>query len=147
MLNLGDFTKIDEISKNFANIFYRKLKQSWCIVKNDSQENLETLFKSEHSIYMLIFALIVTDINLNKFSVQPSKVTINKIFYDLMIILKNLNDGKNFNSAEIKEYFNFVKVMGLVETSPEINSMFDEIKKSKSNFVKIWTNVKSEEYK
>ena len=96
---------------------------------------------------MLIFALIATDINLKKISVQPSKDTINKLFYDLMIILKNLKEGDNFNSADIKEYFNFVKIMGLVETSPQINSMSAEVKKSKSNFVKIWTNLKSEEYK
>ena len=137
-MNYTDITKIDEISKNCASSFYKKIK---------SNSDSSTLFNSEHSLYTLIFSLLVTDINLKNESPTSSKENVNKSYYDLMIILKNLNEGKNFNSSNLKEFFNFIKILGLVEMPYEIKKISDKISLSRFNFVKILKNGKSTQYK
>ncbi len=138
MINFTDITKIDEISKLCASSFYKKIK---------SNSDSPTSFNSEHSLYALIFALLVTDINLKNESHSLSKENVNKSYYDMMIILKNLNEGKNFNSSNLKEFFNFIKILGLVEMPHEIKKISEKISLSRFNFVKILKNGKSSQYK
>lgn len=112
-----DLTIIDNISKNFACAFKN------CFDKNEDKDYL----KSEHSIYMLVFSLLLTDLEFknNDNSIKNISNTgdlKNQKFYDLVIYLKNLNDGENFDSGYIKNCFKFAKLIGFINLSnKEVN--------------------------
>lgn len=98
-------SKIDNICKIFANSFHKSL------YKNEDKNYL----KSEHAIYMLVFSMLLTDINIKEnndgFNMNNSK------FYDLMIMLKDLNEGEIFDKSYCKDCFKFSKLVGYVNIS------------------------------
>jgi hypothetical protein len=65
---------------------------------------------------MLIFALLAIETELKQLSqidlVESKKV--DSIFYDLMIILKDLNNGQSFETTYLTDLFKFSKLLGFV---------------------------------
>jgi hypothetical protein len=82
---------------------------------------------SEHAIYMLTFTILCIDVDLKEYKTSNSRIlnglnklnTLNTVdnlkkkFIDMVIILKNLNDGENFDSHYLKDLFKFSRHLGL----------------------------------
>jgi hypothetical protein len=108
---------IDQLSKLLSKHFSKKLSNN-----KDSKYLL-----SEHAIYMLTFTILCIDVDLKEYKTSNSRIlnglnklnTLNTVdnlkkkFIDMVIILKNLNDGENFDSHYLKDLFKFSRHLGL----------------------------------
>ena len=52
--------------------------------------------KDEYSLYIIIFAILMIDIDIKENKKNSAKI--DTLFYDLLIILKDLNDGSSFDN-------------------------------------------------
>jgi hypothetical protein len=104
----NDIIQIDSLCKVFASSFYGK------ITKNEDNNYL----KSEFSTYQLVFALIILDISIK----EASPCVYKKFFFDLQIMVKNLNEGENYNNDYLKNCFRFVKSIGLINMPSLVSS-------------------------
>ena len=88
-LTTNDIKLIDQLSNSFAKIYY-----------NYSSNN-NKLFQSQNAVYYFVFSFIMTQITYNQnISGQLEK---DKIICDMVIMLKGLNEGKNYNNNLIEE--------------------------------------------
>ena len=88
-LTTNDIKLIDQLSNSFAKIYY------------NSSNNNNKYFKSQNAIYFFVFTFIITQINYNQnISDELYK---EKIICDMIIMLKDLNEGNNYNNDLIKE--------------------------------------------
>ena len=84
-LTTNDIKLIDQLSFSFSKIFYEHNKDN-NILKN---------FKSQNSIYYFVFTFIITQLTYNQ-NISNDKLNKEKIICDMIIMLKNLNEGNNF---------------------------------------------------
>ena len=97
-----DFILIDKFSKCFSKIYFERLQRL----------NVSNPFNSENAVYMLVFILILLDIDFKlkgKTLFTQEKVK----FLDLMILLMYLNEGQNFDNEFLMESYKYTKISGL----------------------------------
>jgi hypothetical protein len=73
--------------------------------------------KDEYSLYILIFAILMIDIDIKQNKKNLDKI--DTLFYDLLIIIKNMNDGSSFDNNFALELFKFSKNIGFINTNDE----------------------------
>jgi hypothetical protein len=93
-LTTNDIKLIDQLSYSFAKIYYAS-----------KINNYKNFFESQNSVYFFIFAYIITQLNYNQSKVEEKE----KIICDFIIMLKNLNEGKNYDINLMKEAVNEIK--------------------------------------
>lgn len=87
-LTINDIKLIDQISYSFSKIYF------------GYNSKLE-LFNSQNAVYFFVFSFIITQITYNQnISKNLDK---KKIICDMVIMLKDLNEGKNYDDKLIKE--------------------------------------------
>jgi hypothetical protein len=124
-----ELRKIDSLVKSFAKSYY-KYAQSF-----------DTKFlASQHAVYMMVFSTIIIELdtlyqkklplpaqvkplknsynsksytNFNSFNKSASSMPKDNRFLDFMILLKNLNEGENFDMNFMKEIYKFSKLIGV----------------------------------
>ena len=97
-LTTNDIKLIDQLSFSFSKIYYEYNK-----------ENLSyKTFKSQNSIYYFVFVIIITQLTYNQ-NISNEKISKEKIICDMIIMLKNLNEGKNYSNDLIIEAINEIK--------------------------------------
>jgi hypothetical protein len=102
----SDIIAIDTLAKSFSQIFYQKIARNYD----------KSYIKNEHSLYMLIFTMLSVELdlkNLSKLDIIDNK-KIDSIFYDIMIILKDLNNGEIFDNLYCAELFKFSRLLGFL---------------------------------
>jgi len=104
-----DLKDIDRFSKMFAKV----------LCKLSFKNSNKKFINDELALYQLVFAMLIFDMdfkNKGKFcfsNVMKLFILIVKCkFLDFMIILKNLNDGSNFDNQFLKESYKFTKLIG-----------------------------------
>ena len=97
-LTTNDIKLIDQLSFSFSKIYYDHNK-------NNSDFNS---FKSQNSIYYFVFAFIITQLTYNQ-SISNDTIDKEKIICDMIIMLKNLNEGNNYENDLIIEAINEIK--------------------------------------
>jgi hypothetical protein len=96
-----DFIVIDKFARSFSKVLFEKLA-----LANDT-----VLFNSENAMYMLVFILIVLDIDFKiKGSIIIKEANVN--FLDFMILVKYLNEGLNYTNEYLKEAYKYTKNFG-----------------------------------
>jgi hypothetical protein len=80
---------------------------------------MKSKVKNEYSLYLLIFATLMIDIDIKNNKKNPQKLE--TLFYDLIIILKDMNDGTNFDNNFSLELFKFSKNFGFINVNDESN--------------------------
>ena len=97
-LTTNDIKLIDQLSFSFSKIYYEYNK-----------ENLSyKTFKSQNSIYFFVFVVIITQLTYNQ-NISNEKISKEKIICDMIIMLKNLNEGKNYSNDLVVEAINEIK--------------------------------------
>ena len=97
-LTTNDIKLIDQLSFSFSKIYYEHNK-----------ENLSfKTFKSQNSVYFFVFTFIITQLAYNQ-SLSNDKIDKEKIICDMIIMLRNLNDGKNYENDLLIEAINEIK--------------------------------------
>lgn len=109
MKNKKDIKFVDKLARYFSKCFYKYINKI-----SDKK-----FINSETSLYFLTFALLLMDLELKeekKLSGNDNSYKNNSIkkFYDLVVILKNLNDGENFEISYLKDCFRFSNVFGFL---------------------------------
>ena len=110
-LTTNDIKLIDQLSNSFAKIYYN------CSANNK-------LFKSQNAVYFFVFSFIIAQISFNQNI--SNKLDKEKIICDMIIMLKDLNEGKNFDNNLIKEAVNQIKINNEPIASPYINTNYDK---------------------
>jgi hypothetical protein len=85
---------------------------------------------------MLLFSILSSELKLKELRDEEK---IESIFYDLMIILKDLNNGQNFEITYLTDLFKFSKLLGFLNINNETYT------KEKS-FLNLEKNKKSKSY-
>ena len=93
-LTTNDIRLIDQLSFSFSKIYYQYNKEN-------------SLFKSQNSIYFFVFTFIIIQLTYNQ-SISNS-INEEKLLCDMLIMLKNLNEGKNYDNILIKESIKEIK--------------------------------------
>ena len=88
-LTTNDIKLIDQLSNSFAKIYY-----------NYSPNN-NKLFQSQNAVYFFVFSFIITQVTYNQNIYE--QIDKEKIICDMIIMLKGLNEGKNYNNNLIEE--------------------------------------------
>ena len=88
-LTPNDIKLIDQLSNSFAKIYY-----------NYSSNN-HSFFQSQNAVYFFVFTFIITQITYNQNSLN--NLDKEKIICDMVIMLKDLNEGQNYDNNLIKE--------------------------------------------
>ena len=97
-LTTNDIKLIDQLSFSFSKIYYEHNK-----------ENLSfKTFKSQNSVYFFVFTFIITQLAFNQ-SLSNDKIDQEKIICDMIIMLRNLNEGKNYENDLLIEAINEIK--------------------------------------
>ena len=97
-LTTNDIKLIDQLSFSFSKIYYEHNK-----------ENLSfKTFKSQNSVYFFVFTFIITQLSYNQ-SLSNDKIDKEKIICDMIIMLRNLNEGKNYENDLLIEAINEIK--------------------------------------
>ena len=97
-LTTNDIKLIDQLSFSFSKIYYEHNK-----------ENLSfKTFKSQNSVYFFVFTFIITQLAYNQ-SLSNDKIDKEKIICDMIIMLRNLNEGKNYENDLLIEAINEIK--------------------------------------
>ena len=97
-LTTNDIKLIDQLSFSFSKIYYEHNK-----------ENLSfKTFKSQNSVYFFVFTFIITQLAYNQ-SLSNDKIDQEKIICDMIIMLRNLNEGKNYENDLLIEAINEIK--------------------------------------
>ena len=97
-LTTNDIKLIDQLSFSFSKIYYEHNK-----------ENLSfKTFKSQNSVYFFAFTFIITQLAYNQ-SLSNDKIDKEKIICDMIIMLRNLNEGKNYENDLLIEAINEIK--------------------------------------
>ena len=101
-LSKNNIAFIDQLSRAFSESYFEQIQN-----KNEHQ------FKSQNSIYYFTFAFIITELNYKNAEDKE------KIIFDMIVMLKNLNEGKNFNKQIINEAITNIKSeknnLGIIE--------------------------------
>jgi len=128
-LTTNDIKLIDQISYSFSKIYYNY---------NRNNSNLE-LFNSENAVYFFVFTFIITQITYNQnISKNMDK---QKIICDMIIMLKDLNEGKNYDDKLIKEAIYEIKknnepiVVPFIINNYEQNLFNIQIRRNKDNIL------------
>ena len=128
-LTTNDIKLIDQLSHSFSKIYY-----------NCSSNNINNkLFQSQNAVYFFVFSFIITQINYNQnVSNQLDK---EKIICDMVIMLKDLNEGKNFDNNLIREAVDQIKKNNEPIVAPYINNNYEKnifnikIRRNKDNIL------------
>ena len=97
-LTTNDIKLIDQLSFSFSKIYYEHNK-----------ENLSfKTFKSQNSVYYFVFTFIITQLSYNQ-SLSNEKIDKEKIICDMIIMLRYLNEGKNYENDLLIEAINEIK--------------------------------------
>ena len=97
-LTTNDIKLIDQLSFSFSKIYYEHNK-----------ENLSfKTFKSQNSAYYFVFTFIITQLSYNQ-SLSNEKIDKEKIICDMIIMLRYLNEGKNYENDLLIEAINEIK--------------------------------------
>ena len=128
-LTTNDIKLIDQISYSFSKIYFNY---------NCNNSNLE-LFNSQNAVYFFVFTFIITQITYNQnISKNMDK---QKIICDMVIMLKDLNEGKNYDNKLIKEAINEIKrnnepiVVPLIINNYEQNLFSIQFRRNKDNIL------------
>ena len=97
-LTTNDIKLIDQLSFSFSKIYYERSKENSSLKK----------FKSQNAIYYFVFAFIITQLSYNQ-NISNKKIDKEKIICDFIIMIKNLNEGKNYENDLIIEAINEIK--------------------------------------
>ena len=97
-LTTNDIKLIDQLSFSFSKIYYERSKENSSLKK----------FKSQNAIYYFVFAFIITQLSYNQ-NTSNKKIDKEKIICDFIIMIKNLNEGKNYENDLIIEAINEIK--------------------------------------
>ena len=128
-LTTNDIKLIDQLSYSFAKIYYN-------YTLNNNNNNL---FKSQNAVYFFVFSFLMTQItynqnNLNQFDKE-------KIICDMIIMLKDLNEGNNYDNSLIKEAINEIKKNNEPVVTPYMINNYDkklfslQFRRSKDNIL------------
>ena len=90
-LTINDIKLIDQLSSSFAKIYF------------NSPNNNNKYFKSQNAIYFFVFTFIITQITYNQNISDELNLNKEKIICDMIIMLKDLNEGNNYDNDLIKE--------------------------------------------
>ena len=96
-LTTNDIKLIDQLSFSFSKIYYEYNK-----------ENCFKYFKNQNAIYFFVFSFMITQLTFNQ-NISNEKFDKEKIICDFIIMLKNLNEGKNYENELIIEAINEIK--------------------------------------
>ena len=96
-LTTNDIKLIDQLSFSFSKIYYEYNK-----------ENCFKYFKNQNAIYFFVFSFMITQLTFNQ-NISNEKFDKEKIICDFIIMLKNLNEGKNYENDLIIEAINEIK--------------------------------------
>ena len=96
-LTTNDIKLIDQLSFSFSKIYYEYNK-----------ENCFKYFKNQNAIYFFVFSFMITQLTFNQ-NLSNEKFDKEKIICDFIIMLKNLNEGKNYENELIIEAINEIK--------------------------------------
>ena len=97
-LTTNDIKLIDQLSFSFSKIYYEHNK-----------ENLSfKTFKSQNAVYYFVFTFIITQLSYNQ-SLSNEKIDKEKIICDMIIMLRYLNEGKNYENDLLIEAINEIK--------------------------------------
>ena len=94
---------------------------------------------SEHALFMFIFGLIMIEIDIKENHKDNNSLKIDSLFYDFLIIIKDLNDGKEFDNHICNEFFKFAKLIGFINIT-------DNIILKDYNFIGMYKSGKYKEY-
>ena len=97
-LTTNDIKLIEQLSFSFSKIYYERSKENSSLNK----------FKSQNAIYYFVFAFIITQLSYNQ-NTSNKKIDKEKIICDFIIMIKNLNEGKNYENDLIIEAINEIK--------------------------------------
>jgi len=128
-LTTNDIKLIDQLSNSFAKIYYNY----------SSSNNNNSLFLSQNAVYFFVFTFILTQISFNQNS--SSLLNKEKIICDMVIMLKDLNEGKNYDNNLIKEAVYEIKKNSEPIAVPYIHNDYDkklfnmQIRRSKDNIL------------
>ena len=126
-LTTNDIKLIDQLSYSFAKIYY-----------NYSSNN-DSLFESQNTVYFFVFTFIITQITYNQN--QTNQLDKEKIICDMIIMLKDLNEGKNFDDKLIKEAIYEIKKNNEPVVTPDIMNNYEkklfniQFRRSKDNIL------------
>ena len=126
-LSTNNISLIDQLSKSFSESYYEQI-----------QDKKENHFKSQNSIYYFTFAFIITELNYKNSEDKE------KIIFDMIVMLKNLNEGKNFNKEIINEAISNIKSEKNILNS--IDEKYNNLKIDYKNYIKIYENEKEKIY-
>jgi hypothetical protein len=126
-LSTNNISLIDQLSKSFSESYYEQI-----------QDKKENDFKSQNSIYYFTFAFIITELNYKNSEDKE------KIIFDMIVMLKNLNEGKNFNKEIINEAISNIKNEKNILNS--IDEKYNNLKIDYKNYIKIYENEKEKIY-
>lgn len=117
IINPKDIFAIDRISKSFAKTYYPTIQYT--------EEN--KLIRSQNALYCLVFSLIITEMSINTPSSLEQK---EKYICDLMILLKDMNEGQCFNQEYLNSLIKYIKSTGFFcqESSSSYKSIDTEDK-------------------
>ena len=90
-LTINDIKLIDQLSSSFAKIYF------------NSPNNNNKYFKSQNAIFFFVFTFIITQITYNQNISDELNLNKEKIICDMIIMLKDLNEGNNYDNDLIKE--------------------------------------------
>ena len=97
-LTTNDIKLIDQLSFSFSKIYYEHNK-----------ENLSfKTFKSQNAVYYFVFTFIITQLSYNQ-SLSNDKIDKEKIICDMIMMLRNLNEGRNYENDLLIEAINEIK--------------------------------------
>ena len=97
-LTTNDIKLIDQLSFSFSKVYYEYSKDNCSF----------NIFKSQNAIYNFVFALIITQLTYNQ-NILNEKIDKEKIICDFIIMIKNLNEGKNYENDLVIEAINEIK--------------------------------------
>ena len=97
-LTTNDIKLIDQISFSFSKIYY----------DNNKNNSDFKFFRSQNAIYYFIFTFIITQLSYNQ-KITDDKTNKEKIICDMIIMIKNLNEGENYDNDLIIEAINEIK--------------------------------------
>lgn len=108
-LSSNDIKLIDQLSSSFAQAFYSHNKNN-------------SLFNSQNAVYFFVFSFIVT-----KIAYSQNINNKEKIICDMILMLRYLNEGENYDNNLIKESVSEIKKNDITITNS--NKSYDYSKK------------------
>lgn len=134
-LSFNDLKLIDDVSRSFAKYYYRN--------ENNANNDNGQIAKSESSLYYLTFSLLISSL------LYKGEEDKEKVICDLIILIKNLNEGENFNKKIINDCLSTIlneKKLPILEKNNNHNTLNNKYENFSSYHLGLVLNNKFKSY-